>query len=352
MIVERWPRTLTFQKDDVQFTFDSEAKFAEWIGAEQNAWASLVPISMRQVPINQNQNLLDSLGPDKSDSNLRHAEEAYWPAQGNLGRFAIGIPNFQIRNFLVSEVIQSGSVPQQNHPDLIMARTLAYFYLAIGNNLTNANRASELAPKLKDAVDGVERIRETDSDCVARFNDLIQKSEADWKNRIEVFETKVALKAPKTFWKARASEHRSEAERNRKQWFWSMVIFVVIVAAAFVFNFIFPPSSSISSVITAELQRFIVFATLMAIGVWWLRQKLRDLRMHEHFAEDADERATMVETYAALRATGLQDANLEPVLTALYRPAMSAFREDLGPSLPADTLIRALGNLARSKGSN
>ncbi len=68
--------------------------------------------------------------------------------------------------------------------------------------------------------------------------------------------------------------------------------------------------------------------------------------MHEHFAEDAAERATMIETYAALRATGLQDADLGPVLAALYRPA-GVLGEEQGPVLPIEILLKSIGEAAK-----
>ena len=350
MPADDWPKSAIFQKDGTQIAFASAAELKNWIGAERGGWASLIPQNSRTLPINQNHQLLDSLDSDTSDANWGRVAESYWPATGNFGRFASRIYNSGVRNNFILEMLAPGAAPPNlNHPDYFAGRTIAYFYAGIGQTFTSAERATELLPGLTNEISEVDRIRSSAEQWASRFQALLEKAEADWQNKIDGFEAKVALNAPKTYWKERSAQHNKRAEVNRRQWFWAMVVLILAIAVAFGLNFAFTPAPSLSSMIATDVQRFIAFGTLLAVAVWWLRQKLRDLRMHEHFAEDADERATMVETYAALRATGLQDANLEPVLMALYRPAISAFREDVGPSLPIDALVRALGNVATAR---
>jgi hypothetical protein len=60
---------------------------------------------------------------------------------------------------------------------------------------------------------------------------------------------------------------------------------------------------------------------------------------------------TMIETYAAMRAAGLQDANLGPILTALYRPALNGLSEDQGPILPLEILLKSVGDATRPRGT-
>jgi hypothetical protein len=90
------------------------------------------------------------------------------------------------------------------------------------------------------------------------------------------------------------------------------------------------------------LKRGIVFATFFGIGIWWLRQVLRYLRSHEHLAEDAAERVTMIETLSALKGAGLADGDLSPIFAALYRPAATGLVTDDGggPISPLEALFK------------
>ncbi len=344
-----WPLELTFARDGSRVRFESDKALDDWIGSERGGWANLAPPPNRTAAINQNCNLLESFSKEKTDSNLKKLTDQYLPSSGNFGKFSLRLPNNNSRLIFVSETIQPNQNSGNTQPDALIGRSLAYYYLAVNPIIGNAEKSSELLPDMLEAIKVVQELRGSDADFIARLQKLIDQTSSDWAKRIEGFEAKVALSAPKTFWKDRASRHNTQATINRTEWFWSMVAFVVAIVVAFGLNFYYAPPPGVVPTIVSDIQRAVAFATLVAVGVWWLRQKLRDLRMHEHFSEDADERATMVETYAALRATGLQDANLEPVLNALYRPAISAFREDLGPAMPIDTLIRAVGNFTASR---
>jgi hypothetical protein len=92
------------------------------------------------------------------------------------------------------------------------------------------------------------------------------------------------------------------------------------------------------------IKKGIVFATFFGVGVWWLRQVLRELRSHEHLAEDAAERVTMIETLSALKGAGLADNDLSPIFAALYRPAATGLVVDDGggPISPFELLLKAV----------
>jgi hypothetical protein len=90
----------------------------------------------------------------------------------------------------------------------------------------------------------------------------------------------------------------------------------------------------------------VFLGTVAGLGVWIVRQFLRDVRNHEHLAEDAAERVTMIETLTALQSRGLQSGELSTILSALYRPAAAAMADDGGPILPIEILMRGVADAA------
>jgi len=98
--------------------------------------------------------------------------------------------------------------------------------------------------------------------------------------------------------------------------------------------------------LTALVPRLVFLGTLAGVGVWLIRQFLRDLRNHEHLAEDAAERVTMIETLSALQAFGLRNDDLSTILSALYRPAAAAMADDGGPVLPIEVLMKGVADAA------
>ncbi|MFM2148597.1 MAG: hypothetical protein RLZZ187_903 [Pseudomonadota bacterium] len=79
---------------------------------------------------------------------------------------------------------------------------------------------------------------------------------------------------------------------------------------------------------------------------WLRRQLLRDVRNHEHLAEDAAERVTTIETLAALQAVGLRNYDLSTIPSALDRPAAAAMADDSGPILPIEILMKGFADAA------
>lgn len=70
------------------------------------------------------------------------------------------------------------------------------------------------------------------------------------------------------------------------------------------------------------------------------------MRNHEHLAEDAAERVTMIERLAALQAAGLHNDDLSTALSALYRPDAAAMADDRGPILPIEILVKGVADAA------
>lgn len=69
-------------------------------------------------------------------------------------------------------------------------------------------------------------------------------------------------------------------------------------------------------------------------------------------AEDAAERVTMIETYAALKTLGLATSDLAPILAALYRPAATGLVDDNGPVLPIEIFMKTIGETVSKAGKS
>jgi hypothetical protein len=170
------------------------------------------------------------------------------------------------------------------------------------------------------------------------------------------------------YWSNRCELHKSEANRARRLWTrWTVGI---IFIAAFVGTVLFtgvgewlnhridsalglPPIDHYQQFVflAGFLKKGIIFGTFLGISIWWLRQLLRELRSHEHLAEDAAERVTMIETYAALKGAGLDAGDLTPILNALYRTAATGLVTDDtgGPVLPTEVFIKGATEAIRPR---
>ena len=347
-----WPRSMLFTRDGMQVNFASPDEVGRWTATERSAWAGLTNGSAGNVwanAMNQNAHLLQPLPADCSIPTLQRLANEYRPSGGTLYRYVSRIQNTQVRWATYGEIVQPGSTGAQQGADFAQARALAVFYHVIGSNLVTVEQAGDTVQSIRAAVDHVNQLRESDRALVDRFEALLARCDVDWTNKIQGFETRTALAAPRTYWNLRAERHNFLAAADKRTWLVSVLGLVALILVAATLNLVFPSPRDIPGEIASTIQRLIFFGSLLAVAVWWLRQTLRDVRMHEHFAEDAAERATMIETYAAMRGEGLQDKDFSLILAALYRPAAGNLTDDSGPVLPTETFLKALAEVTSKK---
>ena len=332
-----WPKTVDFAQDQLQLTFATSADFGEWLGNERAFWSQFANGVAANFtgPLTGNINVLNPVANSKTDEVIRNFASTYRTSQGSLGQFIIRIPGNVARCIAFAEVQTPGSTGMQQNEDQLQGRSLARFFTTLGD-------AALLTGNIRQALADVQLIREGDKSFIQRLDALMKKVEDDWENKIKGFEAKVALNAPRAFWASRADHHRAAATEDRKKLFRSTLALVAFVAVAGFAEFVWPlPPDPIKAAVSG-VTRLVLFGTILAISAWWLKQKLKDLRMHEHLGEDAAERATMIETYAAMRGAGLQGTDLKPILDALYRPAIAGLSDDMGPMLPTELMVRGL----------
>lgn len=346
-----WPLRVHFVKDNFQIEIESSERLRDWVSQERDFWAS---ISAGQNPhfanaVTRNLNLLPQPNASVLREEIEDIQKSYRPAHGSAGVITARAGDDKTAACIAfAEIVEPNSIKQQNLPSYTWGRSLAAVYHALGGQLTGIEQVADLQFSVRQTLQQVDAIRAGNDEVLKRFQALLIKSEGEWSQKIEGYEARIALSAPREYWKTREQGHSTKAGEARRVWFWSLIGTGLAIPGGFVLWFLLSkPATTLANEISTSVQRVLLLGTVMAFAVWWLRQKLRDLRTHEHLAEDAAERVTMIETYAAMRGAGLQDSDLTPILTALYRSAATGTGEDHGPVLPIELLLRAVGDTAR-----
>ena len=371
-----FPITLDFVKDPFVVSFPSPDEIKSWAQTEHAFWDGLTSGSDKSARhailenTNRVTNVLRFQGNDQDFIALvQSLQKDYVPSGGGAGDMFRHLIQQKKKNIASIAYVLLFDPQAANfnfsNPEVAQAMSVAAAYHAVGSQIG----ARE---KIERGIAEVNHIKSTFDEELSRMQNLATTADADWNNRIEGYEAKVALGSPREYWNARAVKHQTQAEGARRWWSWSLIAFVVITAALAIQLFtplgeatlawcygkfgIQPPNPNNTTEPTAILSDFlkhaVIFGTFLGIGVWWLRQKLRELRSHEHLAEDAAERVTMIETYTAMKGAGLSAGDLSLVLRALYRPAATGLvHDDSGtPVLPLEILVdRVVKALAKGK---
>ena len=347
-----YPYTPNFDRYPIRKTFQSDSDVAQWVGSERSAWGRLANNQNNNAPASVRANI-GLLTQIRSGAPFPQAVlNSYCASDSTLGRIVLNAADPNVGS--IAFAMATGSQTNWNVTDTtVAARALASVYQIVGGLMENEDEISALRKELAQAASDVSRLRAENEMEVGRIKQLAAGAEKDWATRLEGYEEKARLGAPTDYWRRRSERHDKLAVRTRRQWssaLWIVgVSFVLSVALGFsgLGDLAFPVKpGDIVSEVSSLARRILVITTLLALAVWWLRQKLRDLRAHEHLGEDAAERVTMIETYAALKGAGLQDKDLALVLTALYRPATTGLIDDSGPNLPIEILLKGAGAFA------
>jgi len=348
--VPDWPLTVNFKRENFAITFDTAEEVRRWTAHEFGTWNSFSTgvAGNNAILLVQNRDRLTAI-QQASDAGaliekLRQVAEDYWPSAGPLGTMMRRISSPVQRGTLFFEVTNPGALqPFQNNPDYVSAKSYVAIYNTLRDDIGALEKAVRTNADAEENVREITLIKNSYEEEFVRFRALVDKCEVDWRDKIESFVQKQALEAPKAYWQERAAEYASIAKGDRQIWLLAIVVVSLGVAAFLWFVLDHAVADNIVVELTRSIQKIVIFGTLLGFAVWWLRQKLRDLRTHAHLASDAAERVTMIQTFAAMRAAGLQDANLEPILAALYRPAVGASIDDGGPVLPLEILLKSMG---------
>jgi hypothetical protein len=349
-----FPIEVGFALGKVTRVFADRGDVVDFLDAENLLWAPLADSSgpariLANQFTNQVRPPVADLSNDKLEDMLRALAETHLPLSIGAGTAFVPWIRRDAEMAGMAMVLYSGVQGvnfNTNHPKYAPAHALRVFVDLFGNPEEAALHVEERRAQLERLAAEAVRIK---ADYEAHIE--------DGRTKIIAFATEAALKAPRQYWLARSEAHARKATWSRWYWLLGTALFVAAMGGALWAAFspdmasLWPHTTGDHAWVAAIVARLVFFGTVGGVGVWLLRQFLRDVRNHEHLAEDAAERVTMIETLTALQSVGLQSADLSTILSALYRPAAAAMADDGGPVLPIEILMKGVVDAA-SKGKS
>lgn len=362
-----FPAYIEFAKDSFAASFLASSDVIEWATAEYKYWHDFAantakPARSLMLTNAAHMQELQKLSANEKElsEKLQTIRQEYIPSKGPAGEMLSDLQANGKKDVagLVYVLLFSPTPASldQGNPNTVEAMTISSAYRAVGRLIGARHR-------IESGLTEVRRIQHTFEAEAQRMRDTVTAADEEWRKRIEGYESKVALGAPRQYWRERSEYHRKQAKVAR-HW-WNGWLFLILLGSAYVALVLFTPLTSFllpsvfasalsqgtasldpSAIFGNLIKHVVIFGTFFGIGLWWLRQKLRELRSHEHLAEDAAERVTMIETFAAMRGAGLSSGDLSLILAALYRPATSGLIPDdtSNPISPLEVLIKTVGN--------
>lgn len=175
----------------------------------------------------------------------------------------------------------------------------------------------------------------------------VAESIASIKATENLYREHMRLKGPVGYWSDKAGTHRTQAESYRKAllWFSSIAGTILLVA-------LYCIAEHAISIATTD-KPSTIYLVLVTLGVvlttivFWAARIITRLFLSEHhLAIDADERATMAQTYLALTAEqAATDQERAIVLGSLFRPTADGIvKDDAAPDLSPAALLSRLGS--------
>lgn len=351
------PLSVAFKSDGFILSLSGKEALKDWCSQEYSKWNTLINVTNDEMThhLERNRNILDKIRTAEISSmdnkDISSIEESYLPFDGYYGRYleSCGVTDQVSKRYCFSFYMRPAQPNAGMNQSVIEARVISSAFRAILGGVA-------FQGELREEIRGLSNLYKDENNRITKFNELIAQIDGEWRERIRGYAAAIALSAPRDYWEKRHGRHKSSAEEARKSWGKSVrtvSLGLFFVAALFLFGGwewlaeivrhwagveasskpLEPPA-----LLADMLRRTIAFGTVAGVGIWWLRQKLRDMRSHEHLAEDADERVTMIQTFAAMQGAGLVGADLGPIFTALYRNATTGLVTDDGggPMVPIE----------------
>jgi len=172
-------------------------------------------------------------------------------------------------------------------------------------------------------------IKSETAECEAIRNTAADK----FKTLEHTFREKLALLAPVTYWKEKATKHRNVSIALGIAFLAMGGVTASLVWMAlqhFVIGQMPNSSNASASVPQPEYWRFTIPVAIATFLIWPMRILARMLFSNLHLREDAMERVTMANTYLALSQAkeGLKDEDRKLILEMLFRPSSTGIVHD------------------------
>lgn len=198
---------------------------------------------------------------------------------------------------------------------------------------------------------GTKRAEETWKTAVKRqfrFNSRARRAfeaaEGDIRNVEKTYTTQMGLQAPVEYWKQKRTRHGTAAGNYR----WLLLAYAVIgtigVSGALWYVAGQITEASRTNAGHGALAYGAIGLLLTTVALWAGRILVRLYMSEHHLAIDAEERATMIETYLALQLKQQVDQkDLLVVLNGMFRPTSDGIiKDDAAPELGAAGLLSKL----------
>jgi hypothetical protein len=174
------------------------------------------------------------------------------------------------------------------------------------------------------------------------FDERLKTVNEEWETQKRVYDEKLALLAPATYWESKQIRHRWFALGYGSVF----ALFIAIGLCCFVrFGVdVLSKASEQAAQGTAYVPRLLEVLIPAFLGVWILRILGRMLATHLQLWEDARERLTMVKTFLALmrdsqRGALVKDEDRILILSALFRHSSPSSVDDAPPASWFDVLM-------------
>lgn len=341
------------------------------------------PERIDQLPhvIHSNGNLSKAFGVDSKIGKIIAdiAEEAGTLQAGGAIRFYIANDSEQIIQQM-SKLQIAGVIELQQRLSGLSSKSITTARNAARNMMASlsedvAKHRQELAEKeqihatrLEELVEQGERQKTDIEEWRSATEASIAEIRTEWDRRFhetyDQFTEKLRIEAPVKLWNDRAAAHRKAAT----VWQWVSILAAIVgmgLAALFAWGalslaawlfadaFVVAKGAPLPSGLRPTWQYEVIFAsgaTLLYLTVffWVMRIVVRMYMTEHHLAIDATSRASMAETYLALKKeSAATDQDRAIVLASLFRPVVDGIVKDDG--LPAITPAAIISGLAVGK---
>jgi hypothetical protein len=169
----------------------------------------------------------------------------------------------------------------------------------------------------------------------AAFGEFLETSGKAMKTLEDVYDKKMGLSAPVSYWTERQAQHKKQARFFGV--IWGVMLVVGGVSLALTVAYLFGTD-------TIPHWKLGVVAVLFALYLWATRIFARLFLGNLHLAMDASERVVMAQTYLSLAREGnASDDDRTLMLGALFRHAATGIvTDDASPSTPLEIVSRML----------
>lgn len=193
----------------------------------------------------------------------------------------------------------------------------------------------------------LQRIGSTSQEHIDSIGNAAEAAIASIQATEKTYTEHMALQGPVTYWRDKAKEHKKKAAIAR----WIGLAYAATVAiyayADGAWRILALVQETVEQTKQWQLAYVVltVAAILLTIAFWIGRLISRTYVSEAHLAIDADERATMVQTYLALSNEGkIENSERLLVLGALFRPSSDGLvKDDAAPDLSLAGLGSRLG---------